>query len=106
MKTTKLILVALLMVFATTGFSQTEDVTKLFKQTPPNLEVKISLTNAMQNVALVSAMRSQLNPQFLNGQLRVYTVRVRLGQTVYHIWGTYQQWKYFFSVQDLDPKLH
>ena len=104
MKTTKVILVAALMVLATMGFSQAENQSNFDKQTPPTLEVKISLMNALQNAALVSAMRSQLNPDFLHGQLRVYTVKVRLDQTIFHIWGTHRQWEKFFRIEAIAPR--
>ena len=106
MKTTKVILVAALMAFATIGFSQTDRNIELIKKPPPHLVVKVSLSCALQNAALVGAMRSQLSPNFLQGNQRVYTVRVRFNNTIYYIVGSRAQWKRFFSIAEIAPRGH
>ncbi|MEZ5084143.1 MAG: hypothetical protein R2750_11955 [Bacteroidales bacterium] len=104
MKTTKVILVAILMAFATIGFSQTETNAPSAELPPPHLVIKVSFANAMHNPALVRAMREQLNPIFLQNYLRVYVPRIRFLNHIYYISGTRNQWVYFFSIKEMAPK--
>jgi hypothetical protein len=103
MKTTKLILVAALMAFATIGFSQTRSADVNQAKPTPELSLNISLTSALHNPGLVGAMRAQLDPSFLTGDQRWYTVPVRYRHQVYYVSGSLGQWKRFFSLIKTAP---
>ncbi|MEZ5084144.1 MAG: hypothetical protein R2750_11960 [Bacteroidales bacterium] len=100
MKTTKVILVAALMAFATISFSQSKVILKTDKPAP-ELSVTITVRAAMQIPGLERAMRIQLNSGFLlvNDQ-RLYTAIVKYNHAVYYITGTYKDWRYFFSIKE------
>ena len=102
MKTTKVILVAVLMAFAAIGFSQTNHN---FKAAPtPQSSVLVPFNNAMHNAQLVSAMRAQLDPSFLQKTARVYTVPVRYKHSIIYVSGTLNQWRRFFSIKEIAPR--
>ena len=103
MKTTKVILVAVLMAFAAIGFSQTDHN---IKPAPTSqLSVILPFYKAMQNAQLVSAMRAQLNPSFLQTNARrVYTVPVRYKHSIIFVTGTLNQWKRFFRIKETAPR--
>ena len=98
MKTTKVILVAAIMVFATISFAQIE--TKVNSLKPVSeLPSHISLKTAMHIPWLALAMRAQLSPRFLVVDQPMYTVTVRYNNAVYYIYGSYNDWKHFFSIK-------
>lgn len=106
MKTTKVILVAAIMAFASIGFTQSDSnpysEEKLSIEKPvPQLSALIGLKTAMQNQDLVRAMRNQLSPHFLQVEKPVYTVKVKFKNTVYNIYGSYAAWKHFFTIKPL-----
>ena len=99
MKTTKLILVAALMAFATYGFSQSKlSAESNQTQNEPQLALNISFNSAMNNPDLVKAMYAQLDPSFLQNEQRMYTVRVNYRHTSVYVTGSYAQWMRFFQV--------
>jgi len=101
MKATKLILIVAFLSFATMGFSQ-----KSIDYGP--LTVKISLTSAIQNPSLVTAMHQQLDPGMLQQEQpgRLITARVILKRTTYVISGSRAAWKEFFQKRlDADPEM-
>ncbi len=105
MKTTKLMIVAAIMAFATLGFANSEsssvnDPITIVKQAT----VKITLRAAIQSPELVKDMRAQLSPDFLKTEQRMYTVRVNHKNTAYFITGTYSEWVRFFSLEPVSPK--
>jgi len=101
MKTTKVILVAALMAFATIGFSQTDYKPKPQPTPTPTLSVLIPFNKAMQNADLVSAMRAQLDPSFLLINARVFTLPVRYHHSIVYVTGTAKQWKRFFYIKEV-----
>ncbi len=97
MKTTKLILVAAMLAFATVGFAQATSPAPINEiQVQPQLALNISLTSALHYPYLVRAMHAQLNPSFLVNEQQTYTVVVRLKNVSYYVYGTYGQWIKFF----------
>ena len=93
MKTTKFVLTIALISFAVLAFS---------KPDTKGISVKIKLSTALENRALVKAMYQQLDVSLLHQEVpRYITARVSLGSTVYFIYGRYAEWKNFF-IMDLD----
>ena len=103
MKTTKVILVAAIMVFATIGFAQTITITNSVKP-EPELPKHISVKTAMHIPGLAFAMRAQLSPRFLQVDQRMYTVTVKYNNAVYYIYGSLKAWKQFFAIKVLYSK--
>ncbi len=106
MKTTKVILVAALMAFASISFAQNDakpfnDAKASIEKPAPKLTALINIKTAMQNRGLVAAMRSQLSPRFLQVEKPVYIVQVKFKKTVYSIYGSYAAWKHFFAIKPL-----
>ena len=97
MKTTKVILVAAIMAFATMGFSQSKTSLPTIQQVP-QFSAVISLQSAMQNPSLVRVMHAQLSPAFLQVEKPSYIVTVKLNRSTINVFGTYKQWKKFFSI--------
>ena len=94
MKTTKMFLTVALMAFAIMAYS--------LPDTNKGIAVKIKLRNALENRALVKAMYQQLDVSLLNKDVpRYITAKVNLGNTVYYIYGRYEEWKNFF-IMDLN----
>jgi hypothetical protein len=93
MKTKNLILIVLLVAFATMNYSSIADEA-------PRFTVKISLKVALQDPYLVRAMHEQLTPAFLhgNGGPAYYTVTVKFRHGRYIITGSYSEWKKFFEL--------
>ena len=97
MKATKIVMIVALVAFATLVFS---------KPDPGSLIVKIWLSSALHNPALVKAMHVQLDCSLIaNDQPGPYVAKVKLGNITYAVFGRYEQWKAFFSSQVNDvPK--
>ena len=83
MKATKIVMIVALVAFATLVFS---------KPDPGSLTVKIWLSAALHNQALVKAMHVQLDRSLI-----AVVAKVKLGKITYAIFGRYEQWKAFFS---------
>ena len=99
MKTTKFFLIVALLSFATLNFSQPQDGNR-------NAIVKITLKSAMHNPELNKAMHEQLDSWFLDQtgtDDRLISTRVTSRRVVYMVFGTYAEWKLFFSVELDDP---
>jgi len=97
MKTTKLVLTIALISFAVLAFSRPE---------PRTLSVKIKLSTALENRALVKTMYQQLDASLLHidNVYAIITARVTHRHVVYYIYGKYEEWKNFFIMdQDDDP---
>ena len=103
MKTTKVILVAALMAFATMGFSQEKSTPPTLGQSP-QLSALITLQSAMQNAGLRFAMYSQLTPRFLQVEKPMYTVSVHFNHSQYNIIGSYHEWSRFFQIRIQKPR--
>jgi len=93
MKTKNLILILVLVAFATMNYSTIADEA-------PRFTVKITLKAALQNPYLVRAMHEQLTPAFLQGNEgpAYYTVSVKYRHGRYIITGSYTEWKKFFEL--------
>jgi hypothetical protein len=100
MKTTKIILVAILLSFALAGFSQFISLTSKSEQgpQPENFSILISLKTAIHNPGLVRAMFGQLTPGLITNEQPLYTFTVRYNRVVYQIVGTYEEWQNFFRM--------
>jgi len=98
MKTTKLIAIAIILGIVSLGYAQR---TPLVHQQPDqNVEsILIPLAKAMFNADLVSAMRHQLDPAFLETERPSYTMKVRFSHSYVYVIGSYDEWKKFFSLE-------
>jgi len=106
MKTTKLILVATLMAIATFGVAQTRSLAPRTElRAEPQRALCITLTAAMYNPGLVSAIYAQVNTSFLAGDQQIYTVTVRYNKNVYLVSGSRNQWINFLRQKPhkIDP---
>ncbi|MEZ5195431.1 MAG: hypothetical protein R2764_03240 [Bacteroidales bacterium] len=103
MKTTKTILVVILMLITTIGFSQVDGNEQ--KEPPPvQLSVKISLERAVQIPGLKMAIYDQVSPRILLKPVRVITVKVVYRNTIFSVYGEYNAWKAFFKVRPVAKK--
>jgi len=99
MKTTKFFLIVALISFATLNFSQPNDGNR-------DAVVKITLSSAMHNPGLNKALHEQLDSGFLDqtGTAdRLISTRATYRGVVYMVFGTYAEWRLFFSVELDDP---
>ncbi len=99
MKTTKFFLIVALLSFATLNFSQPNDGNR-------NALIKITLKSAMHNPELNKAMHEQIDSGFLDqtGTVdRLLSTRFVHRGVVYMVFGTYAEWKVFFSVELDNP---
>ncbi len=63
------------------------------------LWIRIPLKKAIQNPKLVRAMYEQLDMSFINvDQKRVFVTKVRFNRSIYFIYGTYEEWLVFFTM--------
>ena len=100
MKTTKLTAIAIAIVFATTATMAQTDAAS---ETAPNSDPQsftVKFKSALQDRGLVYAMRTQLNPNFLQLEKPVYNVPVRHQKGIIIVTGTYKEWSNFFNVDD------
>ena len=95
MKTIKLILVVAILAIAASGYAGVD---------PGPKYIKISLKGAMENRGLLHAMYHQLNKDFLNvdqpgrvDKQRYYFAEVKYNRCIYLVYGTYDDWMFFFS---------
>jgi len=98
MKTTKVLLITVLMAFAAVTFAQSESPQFLTKKPPPVLSTEISISSAMQNPGLLAAMNAQVDPSILESNARIYTVPIKYRKVVYFVSGTRGQWMKFFGI--------
>lgn len=104
MKTTKAILVTMIMVLSTIGFAQVDQ--NETKEPPPNqISILISLEKAVQNPYLKMAIYEQVTPRIFKKNFRGYTAKVVYRNITFNIYGTRAEWKVFFSVRPVASHL-
>lgn len=105
MKTSKILALVLMVSFA--AISMASNLPDKGSTKPPQVLVRISIDKAMYSPGLVQAMHEQLNFEFLKKDQAVYTVTVVYLRTIYLIYGTYDQWVFFFRPMgpDIDSRL-
>ncbi len=98
MKTTNLILVAMMMLFATVSFAHSEPDPANAEPAPTtNDVVKISLKDALENRGLTFAIERKVSPKLIeNEQPGPYVAKVLYNHTTYLVIGTLEQWRRFF----------
>jgi len=97
MKTARFALMLALMSFALVGFSKVNCE-------PASVVVKISLENASHDRGLSMAMYRQLDQSFLKVEHEgFYVVKVQHKNITFMIFGTYKEWKKFFSAKERLP---
>lgn len=97
MKTTKSMLVAMILALATMGYAQTETPTELAPDPDPQ-SITVALKAALQNRGMVYAMRTQLNPRFLEVERPLYCVPIKYNKRLVYITGCCAEWKDFFFI--------
>lgn len=97
MKTSKLMLVAMILALATMGFAQTEKPLELAPDPDPQ-SITVDLKTALQNRGMVYAMRTQLNPRFLELEKPLYCVPIKYNKRLVYITGCCEAWKKFFNI--------
>jgi len=95
MKTSKLVVIASILVIAIVGVSLAPDV----KAVNTKSMVVISLEEAVQDIDLVRAMHLQLNDDFLQNNQPYYTQHVHYNNVSVYITGTYNGWRAFFKTR-------
>lgn len=103
MKTTKVILVALLMAFTTIGFAQV-DAQPMTKKHITLKNVQIALQDAVRVHGLYMEMHQQLKPDFLEPDKYAYWADVEYRNIVYSIKGSYDGWILFFRTKPVIGK--
>jgi hypothetical protein len=102
MKTTKLILLSVLMAIAFLGFSvaqTTSDNTQLTKEHPV---VKIHIKEVVSNPGLLNAVIHQVSPTFLElYHPGYYVFHVKFHSTEYMVFGEYKSWRDFFGSENV-----
>lgn len=102
MKTTKSILITVILVFATLGFSFSNPV--IPEDGPPtiNKTIKVHILDAQQNKSLTVAIRNQISPRFLVlHNLGYFAFHVEFQNTDYYVYGLHKHWKTFFTHYDM-----
>ena len=95
MKTSKLVVVASILVIAIIGISLAPELQATnYKQV-----IHIDLADAVQDIDLVRAMHLQLNSDFLQRNQVTYTQHVYYNNMIVCIHGTYSGWMAFFRTQ-------
>ncbi|MEZ5195432.1 MAG: hypothetical protein R2764_03245 [Bacteroidales bacterium] len=103
MKTTKVILVAMLMALATIGFSQVES--KIKTEAPPaQKSALIQLDEALQIPGMRMAIYRQVTPGMVTKTIPYYVVPIKFNHRIYNVAGTYGQWMNFFRIRPLPIK--
>lgn len=103
MKTTKVILVAMLMAFATMGFTQAESKSNEIPK--PNTKSSIMpLSVAVQNQALKMAIYDQVKPQMVTKTIPIFVANIKFHHRVYYIGATYGDWMEFFKIRPIAIK--
>lgn len=102
MKTTKLTAIAIAFVFAATATMAQRDY-RTDRAEPDPIAINMQLKKALQDKAIVFAMRTQLSPEFLKVEKPRYTVPVKLPKRVLYVTGTYDEWCYFFNIDIGSP---
>lgn len=93
MKTAKFALMMALLSFALVSFSNVN-------YSPASVVVKIALDNAQRDKGLSLAMYQQLDQSFLRVEHEgFYVARVNYKHVTFMIFGTYKDWKKFFSTK-------
>jgi hypothetical protein len=96
MKTIKLALVIAILGFASMVYADVE---------PGSVCFRIPLKKAIQNQKLVRAMYEQLDMSFINvDQNGLYVARVLFNRNIYFIFGTYEEWLVFFTMDITDGR--
>jgi len=102
MKTSKILMIVTVFAIAMMSSSITSHV----NATPTTKTVvQLNITEAIQNAGLVKAMYEQLNPNFLELNMQVYTQVVYHNNVIWVISGTANQWELFFRARVLYVKL-
>lgn len=91
MKTLKFALIAVIVACTMISIASTDG----FKSKPTK-SVKMTLSAALKEPALVVDMREQIDRSFLNRIEQLYIVEVRHNSAVYSILGSRQDWIRFF----------
>ena len=95
MKTSKLIVIASILVIAIIGVSMAPEV----NASSAKVVVKIDLADAVQDIGLVRAMHLQLNDDFLQNNQPYYTQHVQYKNAMVCVTGTYNGWRAFFRTR-------
>ena len=97
MKTSKLVMIATVLIIAIVGVSSLAEL----KANAPSHGIDIKLRAAIENPGLLEAMVAQLNPNFLLEKAERYTQVVSYEGDLYYITGTYKQWVRFFKLKNI-----
>ena len=92
MKTLKFAMVAVILAFAMIAYAGVGPST----QTPAYKVVKISFAQAIEDPGLLEAMMVQLHVSMLWDDVPVYIGRVVYHEMNYWIYGTVDEWEWFF----------
>jgi len=95
MKTSKLVVIASILVLAIVGVSLAPEV----KAVNTKAMVVINLEQAVQDIELVRAMHIQLNDDFLQNNQMYYTQHVLYNNVTVCITGTHKGWRAFFRTR-------
>lgn len=102
MKTSKLILITVIMFFASIGFSFTESTMANNELTPKNTIIKVHVLIAAQTPGFYEAVHQQVSPKFLILQTnKIYKFNVKYHGEEYLVYGYHKEWVYFFK-EDLN----
>jgi hypothetical protein len=105
MKTTKAILSAIIFLISSLAIGQSETPNDADPNTTSPPAISMDLKTALQNRGLVHAMRTQLNPAFLQVEKPLYSVPVKYQRRVVIIVGPAEGWNRFFDIHgDSHPK--
>lgn len=94
------------LIYITGNLAEWKEFFNMHSDTNPLLidGKRISLKKAATDAKLFRVMHEQLTPAFLRDEKPVYTVRVKYNNATVYVFGTYNQWKWFFSIDiNSDP---
>lgn len=99
MKTLKSMIAFILIASTTVLFAQNYSPSHIDPgPAPAPQSITTQLSVALQSVGLVSAMKTQLDPSFLQEHKSFYTVMVKYGKQGVYVTGSAAEWKAFFGI--------
>jgi hypothetical protein len=98
MKTTKAILSAIIFLITSVAIGQSETPNDADPNNTNPPSISIYLKTALQDRGLVYAMRTQLNPAFLQVEKPFYSVPIKYQRRIVNIVGPAEEWNRFFNI--------
>jgi hypothetical protein len=98
MKTSKLILISVIMAIAFMGYSVAQTASDNVQTTQKHNIIKVHVNEVMATPGLYEAITNQVSPDFLQFyHPGFYAFKVKYHSQAYYVYGQYKDWRTFFS---------